>query len=414
MTEIESALREQEALVQGLQAALYTLADPSADGQLLERLAREQKKRGELRKQPEGAPAAPPPADPQAPPPTTSRARLLGPDTTELRVETELHMQPLPTSIYHLLDPETDPLLTVSVTNLARQPRRIRVTSFLEGVSAQAVKTVELKRKDEKAAFPMHPTLLPERARLVTEVQWATLHVIVDILGNTKEDATPEKQPFPVLCESHNTFPVLCLARTSSFNSVRNPQTGATVDLTRYYGAWVTPYAEAVQERIRHAASLNPARQMWGYQGRRDSVIPQVEALYRSLKATELTYINSVIDYGAAPGQFTQRTRLPREALAQKSANCIDGTVLMASLLEGASLNPAIVLVPGHAFLGWETWRGSGEWSYLETTMLGSAEFEAACASGQKQYQTHETLYPDAIKRHAVADLRRVGIFPME
>jgi hypothetical protein len=271
-----------------------------------------------------------------------------------------------------------------------------------------------LKRKDEQAAFPMHPTLLPERARLVTEVQWATLHVIVDILGNTREETTSEKVPFPLLCESHNTFPVLCLARTSSFNSVCRPETGETVDLTRYYGAWVTPYAESVQERIRYAASLNPNRQIWGYQRERDSVTPQVEALYRSLKEAGLTYVNSVIDYGAGPGQVTQRTRLPRESLAQKSANCIDGTVLMASLLEGASLNPRLVLVPGHAFLGWETWQFSGEWSYLETTMIGGADFEAACASGRKQNEKYDTFYPDDIKRHAVADLRRAGIFPME
>jgi hypothetical protein len=323
-------------------------------------------------------------------------------------------MQPLPTGIYHLLDPVTKPLLTVTVTNLARQPRRVRVTAFLEGLSAQAVKTVELKRRDEQATFNMHPTLLPERARLVTEVQWATLHIIVDLLGNTREDATPEKQPFALLCESHNTFPILCLARTSSFNSVRDPQTGAKVDLTQYYGAWVTPHVEAVQERIRRAASLNANRQIWGYQGKRSAVAPQVEALYRALKEAGLTYVNSVIDYGAAPGQITQRTRLPSESLKQKSANCIDGTVLMASLLEGASLNPRLVVVPGHAFLGWETWNNSGEWSYVETTMIGSADFAAACASAQKQYVQYDNCYPDDIKAHAVADLRRAGIFPME
>src|SRR5438067_670502 len=55
-----------------------------------------------------------------------------------------------------------------------------------------------------EVSFRMLPTLLPERARLVTEVQWATLHIIVDILG----DLNPKKQTPPVLCETHNTFPV--------------------------------------------------------------------------------------------------------------------------------------------------------------------------------------------------------------
>jgi hypothetical protein len=86
----------------------------------------------------------------------------------------------------------------------------------------------------------------------------------------------------------------------------------------------------------------------------------QVGALYQALKEAGLTYINSVIDYGAAACQATQRTRLPRESLATNSANCIDGTVLMASLLEGASLNAALVLIPGHAFVGWQSWDGDG------------------------------------------------------
>ena len=72
------------------------------------------------------------------------------------------------------------------------------------------------------------------------------------------------------------------------------------------------------------------------------------------------------------------------------------------------------MLVPGHAFLAWENWPGTGEFSYLETTMIGSAEFEGACASGRKQFDQYETFYPDEIRRHPLADLRHSGIFPME
>src|SRR5262249_9649573 len=173
------------------------------------------------------------------------------------------------------------------------------------------------------ATFNVPPTLLPERARLVTEVQWATLHVIVDLLGATVQG----QSQIPVLCECHNTFPVLCLARMSGFNSVRRPEDGAVIDLTHYYGAWVTPHVEPVQERIRRAVELSGDKGIWGQQDQ-DSVTQQVAAMYESLREAQLAYLNSVIDYGAATGQVTQRTRLPRESLAQKSANCIDGTVL--------------------------------------------------------------------------------------
>jgi hypothetical protein len=81
---------------------------------------------------------------------------------------------------------------------------------------------------------------------------------------------------------------------------------------------------------------------------------------------------------GLLPGAVPAGIRLPGETLRQRSANCIDGTLLMASMLEAASLNPGIVLIPGHAFLAWETQDRSGNWDYLETTLVSSKSFAEA------------------------------------
>jgi hypothetical protein len=405
-TPAPAKVEDLRRLVQALRAQVYSRPDPVADARFGELVKRE----AELHAA-ERPPQPPtPPAEQAAAPEPSARGRLLGPLTTNLRVETRLHMQPLPTGIYHLLDPVTDPLFTVTVYNDSRDARRIRVTAFLEGLSARAVRTEEIKARD-KATFPLSPTLLPERARRVTEVQWATLHVKVDILGAQRDDG----KSTPTVCESHNTFPVACLARSSSFNSVRRPETGELVDLSHYYGAWVTPHVKPVQERLRRAADLSGTGMIWGYQQDADSVTQQVAALYQALKEAGLTYINSVIDYGAAAGQTTQRTRLPRESLETRSANCIDGTVLLASLLEGASLNAALALIPGHAFVGWQNGDGDGEeWRFLETTMIGSADFDAACKSGQRQYQEFVKYYPERLKLHRLPELRARNIWPME
>ena len=166
-----------------------------------------------------------------------------------------------------------------------------------------------------------------------------------------------------------------------------DPQTGLPPDLIRYYGAWVTPHIEPIQALLRRAAELVPEHQIWGYQGTPDVVPHQVEALYNALKEAGITYVNSIIDFGAGPGLLTQRTRLPRESLKYHNANCIDGTVLFASLLESASLHAGIVLVPGHAFVAWEKRPGSDEWDYLETTTIGTHDFAAANACGQLSRQ---------------------------
>ena len=330
---------------------------------------------------------------------------FLGPETTGLKVTTALRLQPIPTGIYHLLDPATHPLLTVTVQNESHEPRRVSVSAYLEGLSARAIRTVELERMDKGRTIPLLPSLLPGPARRITQVQRATLHVIVTIYGSTRDT-------WSQLVESHDTQSVVLLSRNSSFNAVIDPQTGLPPDLIRYYGAWVTPHIEPNQALLRRAADLTPKHQIWGYQGDPEVVPRQVEALYNALKEAGITYVNSIIDFGAGPGLLTQRTRLPRESLKYHNANCIDGTVLFASLLESASLHAGIVLVPGHAFVAWEKWRGSDEWDYLETTMIGTHDFAAANACGRDLQKRWSARSGARLLKLNV--LRSEGIWPME
>ena len=144
-----------------------------------------------------------------------------------------------------------------------------------------------------------------------------------------------------------------------------------------------------------------------------------MKAIYDALAAEKIVYINSVLAFGATEGTYLQRVRLPAEALKRKSANCLDGTLLMASLLEAASLNPGLVLVPGHAFLAWEMQDGTREWDYLETTMVGTDDFAAAQTAGRRLAEGQRALAERRgnarfFRLLSVPDLRvDAGITPM-
>ena len=95
---------------------------------------------------------------------TSPVGTLLGAETTGLEATTALGLQPVPTGIYHLLDPATDPLLTVTVKNESHEPRRVCVTAYLEGLSAKAIKTFEMKRMERQGqTIPLLPSLCPRR-----------------------------------------------------------------------------------------------------------------------------------------------------------------------------------------------------------------------------------------------------------
>lgn len=335
----------------------------------------------------------------------TPGGTVMGPETTQLDAKVLLRMSHVPTGIAHLLGRET-PLVTFVIKNVGDDIARLRVVSRVEGYSATAVDTVEVPA-DRTVTIDHLPTFFPDRLSTVTEMTRATLNIRIEILGKGE-------------LEQESTFPVWLLARTSAYAGVKDPSTGDWVALPHHFGAWVTPNADAVMSLLRQAASAHPQRRIVGYQEEADGIERQVEAIFKACKATDIVYVNSLVALGEESGVAMQRVRLPRESIANRSANCIDGTVLMASVLEAASLNPAIVIVPGHAFLGWEKQADSGDWDYVETTMIGTHDFAAAVAAGRALASKQQALVASTKKakyftRLSVAELRRErGIMPME
>lgn len=329
----------------------------------------------------------------------------MGRETTGVEARVFLRMSHVPTGIVHLFDAETKPLVSVVVENVGRQIARLRVTSVVERYSATAVSTLELPPGDKKDV-PQLPVFFSERLRPVQEITRASLRVHIQHLSGATE--------------IERSFPIWLLARTTAYLEVCDPQSGQMIDLTPYLAAWVTPNTPQVMALLRRAASLHPERHITGYQADEAGVEVQVRAIYAAVRQEQVEYINSVFCFGRAGGECMQRIRLPRETLKQRSANCIDGTVLVASVLEAASINPAIVLVPGHAFLAWEVQDGSGRWDYLETTLLGSKDFDDArqtgrSLAGQYQAKQQQGFYGRMFRLLSISSLRVDDhVLPME
>ena len=289
----------------------------------------------------------------------------LGLETSGLEVTATLRMDYLPTAVAHLLE---EPLIEIAVRNGSDKTRRIRVSVEIDGYSAPALDTVEIAGR-QTHAFLLLPILRAGAIRELTELTRASLSLLVEDIARDGSGV-----------ELHRSLPVWLLARSTAPLAVEDPKTGQWRDMTPYFGAFVTPNAPDVQAFLRKAAARHPDGRLIGYQGEDKGVVEtQVQAMFEALKAdANVTYVNSVLTTSPREGFAEQRVRVPRESLRHQEANCIDGTVLYASLIEAASMSPAIVVVPGHAFVAWETWAGSGQWAYLETTMTGSGEFGEA------------------------------------
>jgi len=333
-----------------------------------------------------------------------TRTRSL--ETTGLQVTVQLQMANVPTSIYHLLNADDYPLVKCTVTTNLRGGKRVRITSYIEGYSSKAIDTIEAK-PNTPVVVCQQPTLFPDKVRDVTEITRASLNVLAEDLDNNNR------------IEAHKTIPVWLLARTSVPLATYNPSDGTWKDMSRYFGAFVTPNHPEIMRFLRKVAARHPDMRLVGYQGDAD-VDAQAQAVFEALKTdAQIVYINSVKDFNPDAGVKSQRLRLPAESLRHKEANCIDGAVLFASLLEAMSLNPAIIVLPSHVIVGWETAPQSGEWRYLDTTKLDKTfahalKFGSTIAKAM-ELQRADTGKEDLFYRWPLRDLRTYfGIYPLE
>ncbi len=73
-----------------------------------------------------------------------------------------------------------------------------------------------------------------------------------------------------------------------------------------------------------------------------------------------------------------QHVRFIDETITSSQANCVDGTVVFASILKKIGLNVSIILVPNHAYVAVRDEKNERFLYAIETTMLASGTLAAA------------------------------------
>lgn len=142
------------------------------------------------------------------------------------------------------------------------------------------------------------------------------------------------------------------------------------------FAAYVNEDHPWVDSLLKSALFTGLTTAFTGYQQKsEDAVLLQVEAVWRALQRHNISY-SSITTLAApqTPRLMSQHVRFLDESLAAQQANCIDGTVMIASILRKIGINTRIVLVPGHAFLAIDLDPKADRIVGLETTCLGEAK----------------------------------------
>lgn len=292
----------------------------------------------------------------------------------------------------HRREERTWGMVGITISNSTDSVLRNRVTVHLPGWSDQEIQMVEVAPGDVRTLI-FAPTFLPRLYRN-KEIAAATVVVQATDMGGR--------------AVFQQTVPTRLRAAGDMF-------WGTSFKYAPFIASWVTPHDPRVELLLSRAKEYMPGRRLPGYEEwktteqQEKGTELQAEAIYRALQEAGISYVKSSLTFGRNTS-VSERIRMPRESLRQSSANCIDGVVMFASLFENLAMEPTVVLVPGHAYVGIRLARGSTKYLYLDTALTGRANFEAATAAAERGLARYQ---PAEISHIRITEARRAGIFPM-
>ena len=148
-------------------------------------------------------------------------------------------------------------------------------------------------------------------------------------------------------------------------------------DTGEFFAAYVNEDNPKIDQILREALNTRIVNRFWGYQGKSEDIVDkQVYALWYVLQKRNFKYSSISNSSLSSNVVFTQRVRTFDDALQSAQINCVDGSVLFASLLKAININPILVRIPGHMFVGYYTDRMHRNMHFLETSMIGDVNLD--------------------------------------
>lgn len=147
-------------------------------------------------------------------------------------------------------------------------------------------------------------------------------------------------------------------------------------DTSICFAAYVNEEHPMIDQLLREALDTKIVRKFVGTQQGDKQVEKQVYALWYMLQKRKFNY--SSVSYSSLSSNVVtcQRVRTIDDALQSSQINCVDGTVLFASLLRAINIEPVMVRIPGHMFVGYYTDPQKNKLQFLETTMIGDVNLD--------------------------------------
>lgn len=343
-------------------------------------------------------PAAAPPAVARPAPPPQAEAALEPAQAPYLEMTGAFENNIFPSLLlsFGASYPEYSRGFTVTLRNLpAAGSLQLRIDSGL------FLRPVQVGFDATGGAATLNPEL-PwnfDALRRTTQLQPQTFVATLLVDGRPRGEAT-------LVCTLHSV--------NEAVSRIYNSSTGQWLDTSVCFAAFVNEDHPWINELLQEAAAAGGVRAFTGYQADPRAAVQQAQAIWDALAARGLSYVNVATDSSTSPLVSTQYVRFLDQSVRDHGANCVDASVLFASVLRKIGLRPVLLFRPGHCFTGFYDAPEGGRLVAFETTFLGAAPFSAAVAEGAKELQA--TLPYLGTAQYSIVDIaicRAQGINPI-
>lgn len=293
---------------------------------------------------------------------------------TDFEITDELGGNIFPAAILSVATTDTSliPPIDTLVLGNPKSNIAIRITSPTSNARLQLEITETPFFKQSVSEF-----ILPEKGKIYTiypDIIWD-----YEALRNNTQ-AAPVNISIEASIQEHETKQHI---RTFSVRSINECLLGYIDRHNRFhstdmlFAAYVNEDSPLIDGILREALNTRIVNRFMGYQNKKaDYVDKQVYAIWNVLQRRKFRY--SSISYSSLSSNvvFSQRVRTFEDALKSSQINCVDGSVLFASLLRAINIDPILVRVPGHMYVGYYTNRNHTHANFLETTMIGDIDLD--------------------------------------
>lgn len=176
-----------------------------------------------------------------------------------------------------------------------------------------------------------------------------------------------------------------------------------------------------IDSLLAEALASGDCKRFSGYQGDTNEIFQQLNAIWRALQNRGVRYSDISETNGTSKGNRHQHVRFFEDTLANAQANCLDGSVALASIYRKIGLKPVIILAPGHAYVGVLFQNGKSILP-IETTMLGTHSVqraaEVALETGKWSWQKISQMTSEEMSKNNIVIIdidrcRNAGVQPI-